>query len=80
VATVEDLVKSQQLLHREYFQPIEHPSVGTTLYPGVPFTFDGKRPDVVRAPLLGEHNVEIYCERLGYSKQELVHLFNSNAI
>jgi hypothetical protein len=25
-----------------------------------------------RAPLLGEHNEEIYCGRLGYTKEDLV--------
>jgi formyl-CoA transferase len=31
-------------------------------------------PVARRAPLLGEHNEEILCERLGYSREELAKL------
>jgi hypothetical protein len=27
-----------------------------------------------RAPLLGEHNVEVYCDHLGYTREELIQL------
>jgi len=26
------------------------------------------------APLLGEHNEKVYCDRLGYTKQDLVRM------
>jgi crotonobetainyl-CoA:carnitine CoA-transferase CaiB-like acyl-CoA transferase len=29
---------------------------------------------IERAPLLGEHNEEIYCQRLGYTKDDLVRM------
>jgi len=32
------------------------------------------------APLLGEHNEEIYCGRLGYSKEDLVALRRAGVI
>jgi crotonobetainyl-CoA:carnitine CoA-transferase CaiB-like acyl-CoA transferase len=32
------------------------------------------------APLLGEHNEEIYCRRLGYSKKDLVRLRETGVI
>ncbi|HLA80889.1 MAG TPA: CoA transferase [Thermoleophilia bacterium] len=80
VATVEDLAKSEQLLHREFFQTIDHPFTGEATYPGTPFTVEGERGHMARAPLLGEHNVEVYCGRLGYCKEDLVHLSAMNVI
>ena len=32
------------------------------------------------APLLGQHNEKIYCERLGYSREELMELKDSGVI
>jgi crotonobetainyl-CoA:carnitine CoA-transferase CaiB-like acyl-CoA transferase len=80
VATIEDLMKSEQLLFRGFYQSVDHPEVGPALYPGAPFTFDGERPEVSRAPLLGEHNAEVYGRRLGYSQAELVSLSQAQVI
>jgi CoA:oxalate CoA-transferase len=74
VATVADLYTSQQLLAREFFQCIDHPDAGTATYPGAPFTIQGTTWHSTRAPRLGEHNVEVYCDRLGYTREDLAHL------
>ena len=74
VATVADLRTSQQLLAREFFQLLDHPSAGPATYPGAPFTIRGSTWCHTRAPLLGEHNVEVYCDRLEYSRDDLAHL------
>jgi len=74
VATVEDLLVSRQLSAREFFQAIEHPCAGTAMYPGAPFRIEGEAWCQGRAPLLGEHNAEIYGGRLGLSSEELTHL------
>ncbi|MEE8301860.1 MAG: CoA transferase [Candidatus Tectomicrobia bacterium] len=74
VATVEDLFTSQQFLAREFFQTIDHPSIGETRYPGAPFTIQGTTWCHARAPYLGEHNAEIYDDRLGYTPPDLAHL------
>jgi crotonobetainyl-CoA:carnitine CoA-transferase CaiB-like acyl-CoA transferase len=74
VATVADLYTSQQLLAREFFQCINHPDAGTATYPGAPFTIQGTTWHSTRAPRLGEHNVEVYCDRLGYTREDLAHL------
>jgi formyl-CoA transferase/CoA:oxalate CoA-transferase len=71
VATVEDLRNSEQLQFREFFQTVDHPVAGEAVYPGIPFSIDDSPTTQSRAPLLGEHNVDIYCDRLGYSKQDL---------
>ncbi|MGE3536000.1 MAG: CaiB/BaiF CoA transferase family protein [Candidatus Tectimicrobiota bacterium] len=74
VATVADLQTSRQLLAREFFRVIEHPVAGPATYPGAPFHMEGVDWQHGRAPLLGEHNVEIYCGRLGYSHDDLAYL------
>jgi crotonobetainyl-CoA:carnitine CoA-transferase CaiB-like acyl-CoA transferase len=41
-------------------------------FPGVPYRFSEiKRESPMAAPLLGQHNEEIYCGRLGYHKRDL---------
>lgn len=74
VATIADLQTSRQLLAREFFRVIEHPVAGATIYPGALFTIQGVPWQHGRAPLLGEHNVEMYCGRLGYTPDDLAHL------
>ncbi|MFH1490708.1 MAG: CoA transferase [Pseudomonadota bacterium] len=74
VATVKDLFSAGQLSSRGFFQSIAHPYAGTAQYPGAPFTVQGTSWRHARAPLLGEHNVEIYCGRLGYTTEDLVRL------
>ena len=74
VATVADLGTSQQLLAREFFQCIDHPDAGMATYPGAPFTIQGAAWHQTRAPLLGEHNGEVYCDHLGYTREDLIHL------
>lgn len=76
VATVSDLLAHPQLIARDYWIPVAHPELGTTVaYPG-PFIKSSPTPCVTghRAPLVGEHNEEIYCKRLGVSQQEMVEL------
>jgi CoA:oxalate CoA-transferase len=71
----EDLVKNPHLKEREYFVEIDHPETGKVTYPGAPFKMS-ESPGKIRdpAPLLGQHNKEIYCDLLGYTKEELVKL------
>jgi len=75
VSTPEDLLDNPQLKHREYFVEIDHPETGKVTYPGAPFKMS-ETPWKIQhpAPLLGQHNEEIYCHRMGYSKEELVKL------
>lgn len=74
VNTIADLVESQQLRARNYFQQIEHPIAGQHIHPGPPFRMSAVdwRPE--RAPLLGEHNQEVYCDEIGVSRRELARL------
>jgi len=79
VHTLQDLLDSPQLQERRYFQEIDHPQAGRLTYPGPPFRpggvplrqAQGRLWQAGRAPLLGEHNVDIYCGELGLSREEL---------
>ena len=79
--STEDMVKSEQLQARGFLAEIEHPAVGKIKFPTSPYRFS-KTPWKLRkpAPLLGESNEEIYCGRLGYSRDELVKLREAGII
>lgn len=73
VQSPKQVVNSPHLEERGYFVEMEHPEAGALKYPGPGFLMDGLNPmDGSRpAPGLGEHNVEIYCNELGLSTEEL---------
>ena len=72
INTMDDVFKDPQLRFRDYFVTVDHPFAGLLEYPGPPFKFAESPVQIRRAPTLGEHNHEVYCDRLGYSRQELV--------
>ncbi len=75
VKNMKDVVTDEHLKARDYFVEIEHPVAGNLKYPGAPGKFSETPWQVERpAPLLGQHNQEIYCHRLGYSFEELARL------
>jgi len=79
--TAEEVVDSQQFKARRFFVEIDHPETGRLKYPSVPYRFSETPYRVMRpAPLLGQHNEEIYCQRLGYSRQELVRMREAGII
>jgi CoA:oxalate CoA-transferase len=81
VNTAEDLAKSAQLQERGFFAEINHPETGTLRYPTVAYQFTETPWSAVRpAPLLGQHNELVYCERLGFSKQQLARLAEAGVI
>jgi len=75
VNTIADFVGSEHITARNFFIELEHPETGTLKYPG-PFLRLSETPARVaqRAPFLGEHNEQIYCGRLGYSRSELAEM------
>lgn len=79
-ASTKRLLESEHLERREFFTNIEHPIVGKVTYPGAQFKLDHLPYELKPAPLLGEHNEEIYCGRLGYSKDDLVRLRKQGVI
>ena len=60
---------------------VEHEDTGKLTYPGVPYRFSEiQREAPAAAPLLGQHNEEIYCGRLGYTKRDLARMKEAGII
>ena len=73
VQTSEDLINCPQLEARGYYTEVEHPFIGKIKIPGEIFRLP-ESPWTMRtsAPLLGQHNKEVYCDEMGYTKRELI--------
>ena len=81
ICSAEQVYNSPQTKAREFFVEIEHPAAGKLEYPGMPYKFSDIRVSENHgAPLLGQHNEEIYCSRLGYTKGDLVKLKEAGVI
>ncbi len=79
--TVEDVVHSKLMAARDYFEEVDHREAGTVTLPGAPYILSRTPWNIGRpAPLLGEHNEEVYCSRLGYTREDLVKLRADGAI
>ena len=71
LATFEETLESPQHKARDFFVEIDHPEVGKHKYCGTPFNISHTSCESQRAPLLGEHNEDIYNNLLGYSTQKI---------
>lgn len=75
VSTIKDVVESPQLEAREFWVQVEHSELDETIiYPGWPIKMSGLPPyrPQRRAPLIGEHNEEVFEKELGLSKEQVV--------
>jgi CoA:oxalate CoA-transferase len=72
VNTVEDICHSEQFKARNFFVELEHPVLGKIPFPSSAYRFSKTPWQLLQAaPLLGEHNEEIYGRTLGYSQEKL---------
>jgi CoA:oxalate CoA-transferase len=75
VAPVLDLdqaMENEQALAREMFVKVDHPVLGETIEPGFPIKFSETKGELTEpAPLLGQHNEEVYAGLLGLSRDEV---------
>ncbi len=75
VPSMEELLELDQHAARGYFQEVAHPATGPETQPGAAFHMgegDWKPPEP--APLLGQHNAEVYHERFGFTEEQLTRL------
>ena len=84
VSTTKDILECVQLAAREYWMEVEHPELGTTItYPGafIHSSDSEASPRISRrAPLIGEHNQEVYSKELGISRDEMLALKQAKVI
>ncbi len=81
VYSAQDMLTAPQFQARGFFTEVQHPEIGRAIQPGAPFKMSDS-PWRLRAaaPLLGQHNREIYSGLLGYTRQELAHLREQGVI
>jgi crotonobetainyl-CoA:carnitine CoA-transferase CaiB-like acyl-CoA transferase len=82
VSSPKDVFNSPQLRARNFFTMIDHPEANNSFaYPAPPGKFNGLSWNIRgRAPLVGEHNAQIYHEELGFLPEELAKLSSGNVI
>ena len=82
VSTARDICENAQLRARNFWAEVDHPEIPAKItYPG-PFAKLSETPLATerRAPLPGEHNLEIYQKELSFSKRDLELLHQSGII
>ena len=80
VSEVDDVLEHEQLNAREFWRELDHPEAGRLRYTGPPFHMPDSPGQIGRAPLLGEHNEEIYKSSAGLSSDEVAGLREEGAI
>ena len=81
VNSPDEVVNDEQLKARGFFAEVDHPKVGKIRYPSAPYQFSETPWAVNRpAPLLGQHNAEVYCSRLGSTTEDLVKMREAGII
>jgi len=82
VADIRDLLDNEQLIALGYWTKVEHPELhDTILFPGHFFRSSESHSKIGRrAPLIGEHNQEIYEREMGLSKKRILTLRQRNVI
>jgi benzylsuccinate CoA-transferase BbsE subunit len=82
VSTARDICENTQLDARNFWVNVDHPEIPARItYPG-PFAKLSETPltTLRKAPLPGEHNLEIYERELGFSKRDMALLQQSGII
>ena len=78
--TTADLFADRQLRARGYFIELDHPETGPREYPGAQFKMSETPASIRRAPLLGEHTLEVLTEQLGYTPEDVSILRQRNVV
>ena len=78
---MDEVINDPHFKERGCWTEIDHPETGKLKYFGRPINAEDM-PWIIRrpAPLLGEHNEEIYSKKLGYAKEDLVKLKEAGII
>lgn len=77
-----DTLENEQLAFRNFWTEVDHPELDEKItYPG-PFVTLSETPIQVprRAPLIGEHNEEVYMRDLGLSHDDLIALVQAGIV
>ncbi len=80
VCSPREVIASPQLEERRFFTSVIHPELGRSItYCGAPYKLTKSAWRIFKAPLIGEHNAEVYAE-LGFTQEELDNLARMGVI
>jgi crotonobetainyl-CoA:carnitine CoA-transferase CaiB-like acyl-CoA transferase len=82
IRTPDELVDDGHLNDRGFWSEVEHPELGRSFkYPGPAGIYNGSPWRISRrAPLVGEHNQEVFCQELGLQLAELAYLTEAGVL
>jgi crotonobetainyl-CoA:carnitine CoA-transferase CaiB-like acyl-CoA transferase len=80
VNNVADILDDPQYKARAFWQQLDHPETGSLPYASAPFKMSETPAQPQRAPLLGEHNQEIYGTRLRLTGKEIDQLKSAGIV
>ncbi|MDI6857005.1 MAG: CoA transferase [Dehalococcoidia bacterium] len=76
----EELAHDPHLRARGAFVTVDHPEVGEREFVGAPWQMSGARVEPRAAPLLGQHNRDVFCDILRMDEGEFVRLQEEGVI
>jgi crotonobetainyl-CoA:carnitine CoA-transferase CaiB-like acyl-CoA transferase len=75
VATIDEVVRNPQLLHREQIVEVDHPTIGKLPMHGVTLRFSETKSEIRHpAPSIGQHKAEVLRDWLNYSQDQVADL------
>lgn len=78
---MDEVVNCEHLNKREYFDTLKFTGTKGFKCPGAPVRFSESPWELNHtAPSLSEHNHDVFCKDLGYSKEKLVQLMRTGII
>ena len=75
-----DLYSDEHLRQREMIVTVDHPEYGPFTLPGCPVKMSDSPVDFTAAPLLGQHNEEVFAEAFDLDADALEQLEQQNVI
>jgi formyl-CoA transferase len=80
ILSTREIIDDPTLNDNRIVVDVEHPERGTYKTVGLPIRLSASPADILRSPLLGEHNAEIYTGELGLSPDDLAELKSNGVI